>query len=76
MLLSTANELSIDLGASWMLGDKVSDLEAGFRAGARAGLIFNPELPYEERKARELYPMAPVWHNLEAAAQAIIAASA
>ena len=39
MLLKAAAEHDIDLGNSVMLGDKYSDLEAGWRAGCRSGLL-------------------------------------
>jgi D-glycero-D-manno-heptose 1,7-bisphosphate phosphatase len=35
LLLRAANELEIELGASWMVGDTPTDLEAGVRAGCR-----------------------------------------
>jgi histidinol phosphatase-like enzyme len=39
MLLRAQRELGIDLGRSWMVGDKLSDLEAGRRVGARTVLV-------------------------------------
>jgi D-glycero-D-manno-heptose 1,7-bisphosphate phosphatase len=39
MLLQAAKELNLDLPRSFMLGDKRSDLEAGFRAGCRTVLV-------------------------------------
>ena len=35
MLLKAAEEIHIDLGASWMVGDKPDDVSAGDRAGCR-----------------------------------------
>jgi histidinol-phosphate phosphatase family protein len=35
MLLEAAERFGIELGDSWMIGDKESDLEAGCRAGCR-----------------------------------------
>jgi D-glycero-D-manno-heptose 1,7-bisphosphate phosphatase len=35
MLLEAAAEMELDLTLAWMIGDKESDLEAGFRAGVR-----------------------------------------
>ena len=32
-------ELNLDLAASWMIGDRVSDLEAGAAAGCRTALV-------------------------------------
>ncbi len=40
MLLEAAAEHGVDLAGSFMVGDKVSDLEAGRRAGARTVLVF------------------------------------
>ena len=39
MLLQAASELSIDLSNSFMIGDKVVDVEAGLRAGCRPLLV-------------------------------------
>jgi D-glycero-D-manno-heptose 1,7-bisphosphate phosphatase len=38
MLLAAARELAIDLTRSWIVGDKVSDLEAGRTAGLTGGV--------------------------------------
>jgi D,D-heptose 1,7-bisphosphate phosphatase len=39
MLLKAAEDLDIDLGSSWMIGDKYDDVTAGKRAGCRTVLI-------------------------------------
>ena len=39
MLLRAAEDLNLDLAASWMIGDKVSDALAGLRAGCRSILV-------------------------------------
>lgn len=39
MLLAEAARRGVDLAASWMVGDKASDVEAGLRAGCRAALV-------------------------------------
>ncbi len=39
MLLQAAREYGVDLGASWMIGDRMSDVEAGHRAGAKSILL-------------------------------------
>jgi len=39
LLLQAAGELGIDLAASYMVGDKSADLEAGHRAGCRSILV-------------------------------------
>ncbi len=39
MLLAAAGDLGLDPAASWMIGDRVSDLEAGAAVGARTVLV-------------------------------------
>jgi D-glycero-D-manno-heptose 1,7-bisphosphate phosphatase len=39
MLLAAASALGLDLGRSWILGDRVSDLAAGRAAGLAGGLL-------------------------------------
>lgn len=39
MLRRAARELDLDLAASWMIGDRASDLEAGARAGCQTVLV-------------------------------------
>jgi D-glycero-D-manno-heptose 1,7-bisphosphate phosphatase len=39
MLLEAAREWDVDLAASVMIGDRLSDVAAGKRAGCRAGLV-------------------------------------
>ncbi len=39
MLLRSAAKLGLDLGGSWMVGDKLSDLQAGAAAGCRTILV-------------------------------------
>lgn len=39
MLLQAAQEYHIDLQRSWMIGDRMTDVEAGHRAGARSILL-------------------------------------
>lgn len=39
MLLRAAREHDVDLAASWMVGDMISDVLAGHRAGCRSALV-------------------------------------
>lgn len=39
MLLQAANDLDLDLSASWMVGDILDDVEAGNHAGSRTVLV-------------------------------------
>ena len=41
LLLKAAKDLSIDLSNSWMVGDSLTDIEAGKRAGCKTILIGN-----------------------------------
>lgn len=41
LLCAAARDLRLDLGASWMIGDILDDVEAGRRAGCRTVLIEN-----------------------------------
>lgn len=53
LLVQAAQELSIHLAASWMIGDILNDVEAGHRAGCKAILIENGnETEWELNKFR------------------------
>ena len=52
MLLEAARDLGLDLARSFMVGDKVSDLEAGFHAGCVPCLV----APDDRAIAREMIP--------------------
>lgn len=45
MLHQAADELGLDLSASWMIGDSACDIDAGRRAGTRTALIARLALP-------------------------------
>lgn len=45
MLLEAAQWHGFDLSRSWMVGDRMSDVEAGHRAGCRSVLLGSQELP-------------------------------
>lgn len=69
MLLEAANYYGYDLSKSWMVGDRMTDVEAGHRAGMRSALIGTVEIPENSPYA------APEVHaaNLLLAAHQIIA---
>jgi D-glycero-D-manno-heptose 1,7-bisphosphate phosphatase len=49
MLFEAAKELDIDLAQSWMIGDMVSDVEAGNRAGCHTALVHTTDSrPFSE----------------------------
>jgi D-glycero-D-manno-heptose 1,7-bisphosphate phosphatase len=39
MLIRAAEEMGLDLGASWMVGDMISDILAGINAGCRGSIL-------------------------------------
>lgn len=45
MILEAAKTFRVDLGLSWMMGDRMSDVEAGHRAGTKSALIGLTESP-------------------------------
>lgn len=68
LLLRAARELEIDLGGSYCLGDKLSDVEAGTRAGCHSIMVLTGEgHPLPECSAR--YSIA---HDLEHAVDLIM----
>jgi len=42
MLLAAADEMALDLGESWMIGNSSRDIEAGLRAGCKTILVDSP----------------------------------
>lgn len=68
MLLQAASELDIDLSASWMIGDKLADIEAGRGAGCTSFLVLTG---YGAAQVRFLPQGVPVYADLLAAAKAI-----
>lgn len=45
MIENAAADIGIDLQKSWMVGDRMTDVEAGHRAGCRSILLFGYEEP-------------------------------
>ena len=66
MLLRAAEDLALDLGRSWMIGDRLTDAEAGRRAGLGTVLIGSTD----ERTSA----VDHVARDLEEAARVILAA--
>ncbi len=56
MLLQVANEMGIDLCRSYMVGDAVSDLLAGQRAGCRTFMVLT---------GRGLQQLVPAFHSVD-----------
>lgn len=72
MLLQAAHDYQLDLAASWMIGDKRSDIEAGARAGCRSILV---RTGYGTDEARKLPAETPVVDSLPEAAELILGAA-
>jgi phosphoglycolate phosphatase-like HAD superfamily hydrolase len=70
MLLDAAEELGIDLGASWMIGDTDADVLAGAAAGCHTILIENPDS--EHKRSGNVRPDATA-PDLAAAADFVVA---
>lgn len=49
LIVGAAEDLGIDLTASWMIGDSDTDVEAGKRAGCRTALVANPLSAHRRR---------------------------
>ncbi|GAC1449752.1 MAG: D-glycero-beta-D-manno-heptose 1,7-bisphosphate 7-phosphatase [Isosphaeraceae bacterium] len=73
MLVRAAHELSLDLDASWMVGDMVSDILAGINAGCRGSILVRSgkPVPSEGMPTDITYDVA---NDLFAAAETILAA--
>ena len=71
MLLRAAADLKLDLGASWMIGDLISDVLAGQNAGCRSILLESGQTaPEEAQTLAGRFLTAP---DLAAAADLILA---
>jgi D-glycero-D-manno-heptose 1,7-bisphosphate phosphatase len=55
MLMAAAQDHKVDLSASWMIGDRISDVEAGHRAGCRSILLEGVESRETAAAARPAY---------------------
>jgi D-glycero-D-manno-heptose 1,7-bisphosphate phosphatase len=69
MLQLAAGELGIDLASSWMIGDKLADIEAGLAAGCQAILV---KTGYGEEAVASVPKGVAVLADLQAAAAHII----
>ncbi len=82
MLLQAAQEYNLDLGASWMIGDRMSDVEAGHRAGTRTILLSEKIKAGAENEAHapgeapEWAPPDGVFHSVAEAVPFILESSA
>lgn len=72
MLLTAAAEHDIDLASSWMVGDKLADIEAGTAAGCRTILV---RTGYGAAESTSAPAELTILDDLQAAAAFIIKAS-
>ncbi|MSM41319.1 MAG: D-glycero-beta-D-manno-heptose 1,7-bisphosphate 7-phosphatase [Geobacter sp.] len=70
MLHQAAADLKIDLSLSWMIGDKLVDVEAGQRAGCRTALVLTG---YGAREQEALPPGVAIYNDILSAARGITA---
>jgi D-glycero-D-manno-heptose 1,7-bisphosphate phosphatase len=69
MLLKAAADFSLDLSASFIIGDKLADVQAGLNAGCRPILV---RTGYGAELAANLPMDVPVYDDLLTAARAIV----
>ena len=69
MLLEAANDLGIDVPESYMIGDKLTDIEAGIRAGVKASILVSLDAPESPPTSEETI----VVRDLRQAAEIILA---
>ena len=73
-LLDARDEFALDLAASYMVGDKLSDLECGWKAGLKKSLLVRTGYGAEtERASADKTKLAWVVDDLEAAVEWILA---
>jgi D-glycero-D-manno-heptose 1,7-bisphosphate phosphatase len=70
MLLTAASEQAVDLSRSWIVGDKVADIQAGVAAGCKPVLVLTG---YGVEARHEVPEDVPCCENLLAAARLIVA---
>ena len=72
MLLQAAREYDIDLSCSFMIGDKLADIEAGRAAGCRAILVRTGYGTGEEPRVVAKFPGTTVCRDLVTAVEVIL----
>ena len=72
MLLQAARDHHIDLGRSFMVGDKLADIEAGQAAGCRSLLVRTGYGAKDEIMVAARFPGTKVFHDLAGAAEFIL----
>jgi D,D-heptose 1,7-bisphosphate phosphatase len=70
MLLRAASDLNLDLEASWMVGDMISDVLAGLNAGCKSILLWSGQTSTAE--TGDVAGLAPVASDLAASVDLIL----
>ena len=73
MLQQAAQDLDIDLASSYMIGDKLADVEAGFNAGCTSLMVLTG---YGSSQVSQLPEGVNAYSDLQTAADAILALEA
>lgn len=76
LLLEAARRFSLELGASWIVGDSLRDLEAGERAGLAGGVLVLTGKGQSELASARHAPALCTAADLPAAARRILSAAA
>lgn len=78
MLTRAARDLDLDLGASWMVGDKLSDVLAGFNAGCLGSILVRTGKgkTVEQESASNWNRRFPIVDDVAAAAALILGGAA
>lgn len=69
LILKAANDFNIDLSKSWMIGDKISDVNAGKNAGCNTLLVLTG---YGEREKNKIENKSIIVNNLKIAVDNIL----
>ncbi len=72
LLLRAANDLHIDLSHSWIIGDRLSDMEAGKEAGTHTLLVHTGDGHLNRDNVSQRYPNTPQAEHLMDAVEKII----
>lgn len=72
LLLRAARDLNLDLGASYMVGDAASDVEAALAAGVQPVVVRTGRGAAQERLVRAKWPRVPVVADLGEAVECIL----
>lgn len=65
MILEAAEKWNIDLANSWMIGDSMSDIEAGTRAGTKTAYLVTEHSAHDRSAGEEIPRATRIIHRLE-----------